>query len=158
MLINILASAVEAPGFDWSPYVVVGIPGLIALVAVIGGKFFDFRNARRTEQETGNLRKEPTWPELVTENRDLREELDKLRDSFDEYREAQKDAKKEQDKKIEGLEIGQRLADRREVLLYQYTRSMRDHILNELPPPPPTPHPELVEWFAAFEDTQPSHS
>lgn len=57
--------------------------------------------------------------------------------------------------KVEAQEVERALADRRELLLYRHTKALRDHIVNELPPPPPTAPTELIDWFANFEDTEP---
>lgn len=154
MLINFLSVTAEAPSFDWSPYLITGIPGIIALVAVLLGKFFDGRNARRALNSEQQNRHEPTWKELVTENRDLRTELDGLRDRFDEFQTAQKNITKAQDGKISALEIDRELSDRRELLLYRHTKALREHILGGFPPPPPRPPAELVEWFESFDDTE----
>lgn len=146
-----MAGAAEP--FNWSGYIIVGIPGALALIAVIVGRFFDRRQKRDESDDSRESRREPSWHDLVTENRSLRTEMSELSESFDSYREEQRAEKKKQDAKIEGLEVSRKLADRREVLLYQHTKALRDHILNELPPPPPTPHPELLDWFEQFEDT-----
>lgn len=49
------------------------------------------------------------------------------------------------------LESAQAITDAREVLLYQHTKALRDHIINQLPPPPPTLPVDLTEWFEQFE-------
>jgi predicted nuclease with TOPRIM domain len=49
------------------------------------------------------------------------------------------------------LETAQAVTDAREVLLYRHTKALRDHILNQLPPPPPTLPLDLTEWFEQFE-------
>lgn len=89
---------------------------------------------------------------------DLESRLDKQRESLKEQ--GSKIDTLEDDKdmlagKIKSLEIERALADRREVLLYRHTKALRDHIINELPPPPPTAPTELIDWFATFEDTDP---
>ena len=68
--------------------------------------------------------------------------------------EALEEEKKILVRKVEALEIDRALADRREVLLYRHTKALRDHIINKLPPPPPTAPTELIDWFANFEDTE----
>lgn len=52
---------------------------------------------------------------------------------------------------IEMLNASQVLADAREVLMYRYTKALRNHIINELPPPPPTLPLDLTKWFEEFE-------
>lgn len=49
----------------------------------------------------------------------------------------------------------QRASNRRESLLFQYVSALRNHIVNELPPPPPTVPYELKEWYDSLEDTLP---
>lgn len=132
------------------------ILGIIATlgVAIIGGRAA-WKNSRKTAAEQAEARKEPSWKELVDENRDLRTELTDLRDAFDTHRENQEKLNKEQSRKVESLEVDRKLSDRRETLLYFHTKALRDHILNEMPPPPPAAPPELVDWFESFEDTMP---
>lgn len=125
--------------------IILSLIGVLG-VAWIGGRAM-WKNSRRTSQEQAEARREPTWNELVTENRSLRTELDELRDRFDA-------TEAKHGREISALKIGQSLADRREVLLYRHTRALRDHIEKQLPPPPPTAHPELLEWFESFEDTE----
>jgi hypothetical protein len=62
---------------------------------------------------------------------------------------------KQQARQIAELRAHASIAEMREVLIYKHTRALRDHILRELPPPPPAMPPELIEWFERFGDTQP---
>lgn len=123
-------------------------------VAIIAGRAA-WRNSRKTAEEQAEARKEPSWKELVDENRDLRTELNDLRDNFDAHRAAQEELNTKQARKVEALEIDRTLSDRRELLLYRHTKALRDHIINEKPPPPPTAPSELIDWFESFEDTTP---
>lgn len=68
----------------------------------------------------------------------------------------------EQEEEIEDLRtkhdelLGyQRASYRREGLLFNYVSALRNHIVNELPPPPPTVPLELKEWYDNLEDTLP---
>jgi hypothetical protein len=151
----LLADGSAPPEFNWSPYIIAGIPGVVAIAALLVGKFFDFRQSRRTSEEQAQHRREPTWPELVNENRALRTELSALDSKFDEFKEKSEKDVQELKGKVSSLEIEQKLADRREVLLYQHTKALRNHIINELPPPPPTAPTELIDWFRQFEETDP---
>lgn len=58
------------------------IPGGLALIAVIYGKIQDRRQKREELDQTAQARKEPTWNELVTENRSLRQDVTELRRDF----------------------------------------------------------------------------
>lgn len=53
--------------------------------------------------------------------------------------------------RVEHLEAAQEASGRREKLLYKYTSALREHILGELPPPPPRMPEELIEWYSSFE-------
>lgn len=64
--------------------------------------------------------------------------------------EALRKQNKAQATQIEQLEELQEVSERRERLLYLHAKALRDHILNELPPPPPAMPQELVEWFEQF--------
>lgn len=142
-------SQIDQPGPHWSTYLIASIPGFLALGAVALGKLFDWRSSRRSTEDQNASKKEPTWSELVTENRALRTELTALDTKFDEVRKALGEMRGE----MESLKIEQKLADRREALLYRHTKALRDHIINELPPPPPTAPTELIDWFRQFDET-----
>lgn len=133
------------------------ILGVIATlgVAIIAGRAA-WKNSRKTASEQAEARKEPSWKELVDENRDLRLELNELRDNFDSHRAHQETLNREQGHKVETLQVDRALSDRRELLLYRHTKALREHIINEMPPPPPTAPTELIDWFESFEDTLPS--
>lgn len=53
--------------------------------------------------------------------------------------------------RVEHLEDAQEESTKREKLLYKYTAQLRDHILGELPPPPPAMPEELLQWYNTFE-------
>lgn len=60
-----------------------------------------------------------------------------------------------QGQKIKGLTADGERTARRETLMFFYMSALRDHIINELPPPPPIMPPELSEWFEDLEATSP---
>lgn len=77
----------------WWELVAIGLPGLLALAGVIYGKFQDRKQKREELDHTHQARKEPTWNELVTENRNLRSdvnrqdsEIDRIRTDLDRYK------------------------------------------------------------------------
>jgi uncharacterized protein HemX len=90
-------------------------------------------DARIDERMKGEL--ESTWGRL---------------DEQDTKIETLKKQNKGQARQIEELQKLQEVSERRERLLYLHAKSLRDHILNELPPPPPPMPQELVEWFEQF--------
>lgn len=145
--------------------IVISALALIA-VSVIGGRAA-WKNSRKSAEEQEAAKKEPSWHELVTENRNLRTDLGDLDAKFEAYREEQRQKFEEHqaetrrktaetDGEIRLMKANQSLADRREVLIYHHTKALRDHIINEMPPPPPPMPKELSDWFENFEDTQPT--
>lgn len=60
---------------DWQSLLLGSIPGVLALVAVIYGKVQDRKQKREEADQTNQARREPTWNELVTENRNLRQDV-----------------------------------------------------------------------------------
>lgn len=118
----------------------------IVTVSVIGARSA-WKNSRKTAAEQAAARREPSWNELVIENRAQRTEMDAFRDRFDAM----------EDKfggELKDLRAAQKKSTHRERLMYQHTRDLRNHIINELPPPPPAMPQELQDWFEAFEDTE----
>lgn len=77
-------------GWDWEQMVIVAIPGVLALVGFVYNEYRKRKNARDDAQATASAKKEPTWNEVVTENRQLRADLTSQ--------------KKDHDDKIESLE------------------------------------------------------
>lgn len=72
---------------------IAAIPGLLALIGFIYNEYRKRKNARDEADQTLQARREPTWNELVTENRNLRAdvnrqdgELQEIRDSFDQHK------------------------------------------------------------------------
>lgn len=157
MLTEVLAASGDpaTSGLNWTAILIGSIPGLLALIAVVIGKIVDLWRGKHEDETTRESRREPSWHELVGENRALRSDLVSLEGRFDEYKEATDLAGQSLKGKVESMEIERKMADRRELLLYRHTKALRDHIINELPPPPPTAPQELIDWFAQFEQTDP---
>lgn len=59
----------------WWELVAIALPGLLALGGVVYGKYQDRKQKREELDQTNQARREPTWNELVTENRNLRTEV-----------------------------------------------------------------------------------
>lgn len=68
---------------DWQSLLLGFIPGVLALIAVVYGKIQDRKSKREEADQTAAARREPTWNELVTENRNLREEVTKQGDEIE---------------------------------------------------------------------------
>lgn len=78
---------------NWWELVLIGTPGLLALVGVIYGEYRKRKNAKEEADRNLQARREPTWNELVTENRNLRadvnrqdEEIEAIRESFAQHK------------------------------------------------------------------------
>ena len=67
----------------WWELVAIALPGLLALGGVIYGKYQDRKQKREEADQTAQARREPTWNELVTENRNLRADLGAIEERFD---------------------------------------------------------------------------
>lgn len=77
----------------WWEIVLVAIPGALALIGVLYGEYRKWKNARDEADRNLQARREPTWNELVTENRNLRSDVNRqdteiqaIRDSFDQHK------------------------------------------------------------------------
>ena len=145
---------------SWDSILIASIPGFLALLGILYNEYRKKKNLRAETDVNKELRREPTWNELVTENRNLRTELTTVQETADEARDKAKDLraefdefKRHQEKEMQVLRADQALADHRELLLYHHTNALRHHIINELPPPPPSPPKELVDWFEELEKT-----
>lgn len=143
---------------SWETVLIASIPAFLTLIGVIYNDFRKKKNLRNETDASKEVRREPTWNELVTENRNLRAEMTGVQEKADEARDIAQEIRddldafrKEANATIRALTINQELADHRELLLYNHTRALRNHIINELPPPPPEPPKELVEWFETLE-------
>lgn len=68
---------------NWESVLLGAIPGFLALIAVIYGKYQDRKQKREDADQTNQARKEPTWNELVTENRNLRKDVTEQGDEIE---------------------------------------------------------------------------
>lgn len=144
----------------------------VVWVAVIGavsaglGYFVKYLGDRSTTRATAHVSREQRIDDKIDKYTDrVEERLDQVEKDAREAKARAEALEKQvevltQEKgilegKVKSLEVDRALADRREVLLYRHTKALRDHILNELPPPPPTAPTELIDWFANFDDTDP---
>lgn len=89
--------------------------------------------------------------ERLTAAADQIKELVQRADDLEARAEAAEAENKKLHKEIEELQAERHLADAREVLMYQYTKLLRDHIMGGNPPPPPTIPVDLVGWFQQFD-------
>lgn len=67
---------------NWEGILIAAIPGLLALVGFIYNEYRKRKNAREEADITLQHRREPTWNELVTENRNQRADINALRTDF----------------------------------------------------------------------------
>lgn len=141
------------PAFWLSLFSVIVTLGLGVLV------FVNNRRANRTAEKKLTVEEQIAKNEredVIAKRR--REELDRLYTRCDELEADIVDLKRDrrvQRHQISVLESRAELADAREVLLYRHTKALRNHIINQLPPPPPTIPHDLAAWFEAFELTDP---
>lgn len=68
---------------NWWQLLIVSVPGLLALAGLVYGEYRKRKNAREEAERTDQARKEPTWNELVTENRNLRRDVNEQSDEID---------------------------------------------------------------------------
>lgn len=78
---------------NWESVLLGAIPGFLALAAVIYGKMQDRKAKREELDQTNQARREPTWNELVTENRNLRadvirqgEDIERIKSDLSSYK------------------------------------------------------------------------
>lgn len=141
------------PAFWLSLFSVIVTLGLGVLV------FVNNRRANRTAEKKLTVEEQIAKNEredVIAKRR--REELDRLYARCDELEADIVDLKRDrrvQRHQISVLESRAELSDAREVLLYRHTKALRNHIINQLPPPPPTIPNDLASWFEAFELTDP---
>jgi hypothetical protein len=139
----------------------------VAVIGLIGtalGIFVKYRSDNSASKTTAHVSREQRIDDKIDRYTDrIEERLTQVEQDAEEAKtkaeelsrkvEILEQEKKVLEGKVESLEIERSLADARELLLYRHTKALRDHILNELPPPPPTAPQELIDWFANFEDT-----
>lgn len=88
----------------WWELVAIGLPGLLALVGVIYGKYQDRKQKREEADLTNQARREPTWNELVTENRNLRAEVNRQGEDIDRIKKDLESYKKATNRKFSAFE------------------------------------------------------
>lgn len=78
---------------NWESLLLGAIPGILALVAVVYSKIQERKAKKAEADQTAAARREPTWNELVTENRNLRvevnglgEDVDRIKRDLDQYK------------------------------------------------------------------------
>lgn len=89
---------------NWESVLLGAIPGFLALAAMVYGKMQDRKAKREELDQTNQARKEPTWNELVTENRNLREEVSKQGEAIDGIKRDLERYKKSTNKKFSAFE------------------------------------------------------
>lgn len=89
---------------NWEAFLLGSIPGLLALSAVAYGKWQDRKQKKAELDQTNQARREPTWNELVTENRNLRTEVDEQRTDIDQIKDDLAQYKKTTNRKFRAFE------------------------------------------------------
>lgn len=89
---------------DWQSLLLGSIPGFLALVAVVYGKVQDRKQKAIDSDKDAAARREPTWNELVTENRNLRAEVDDQREDIDKIKEDLAQYKRTTNRKFRAFE------------------------------------------------------
>lgn len=89
---------------NWESVLLGAIPGFLALAAVIYGKMQDRKAKREELDQTNQARKEPTWNELVTENRNLRVEVNSQGEAIDSIKKDLERYKRSTNKKFSAFE------------------------------------------------------
>lgn len=86
--------------------------------------------------------------DMVTRRRG--EELQRLYERVEKLEEAEE----ERESEIRILRAAARQSERRERLMHAHVVALTQHIVDELPPPPPTMDPELQSYFEQLEDLE----
>jgi hypothetical protein len=88
---------------NWESILIPAIPGVLALIGVAYGVYAKRRSDKDNNDSTKQARREPTWNEVVNENRTLRSEVDTLRDQFGNFKEEFARYRTDTSRKIEAL-------------------------------------------------------
>lgn len=119
----------------------------VALLVLLG-TYLTVRATKGKTQADAKTAFDTRVDEKMSEYADrLEKRLDVAEEKADE---AQKRADELEDR-VKVLEKTVEEGAHREKLLYRYTGSLRDHILNGNPPPPPPMPEELLQWYNTFE-------
>lgn len=89
---------------NWEAILIASIPGILALVGFIYNEYRKRQNAKEDADQTAAARREPTWNELVTENRNLREEVTKQGDEIERIKNDLSSYKRATNKKFTAFE------------------------------------------------------
>lgn len=120
---------------------------VVALLALVGTWLTVKASRQKTSTDTKTAFDQRV-DERMSEYADrLEKRLEKLEKQSDEW-EIERDTLRD---RIDVLEESHRQATRREHLLYRYTASLRNHIINGLKPPPPAVPEELADWYESFD-------
>lgn len=78
---------------NWEAILIASIPGVLALLGFIYNEYRKRQNAKEEADQTAAARREPTWNELVTENRNLRadvirqgEDIERIKSDLSSYK------------------------------------------------------------------------
>ena len=128
------------------------IVGVVTAVLVFLGTWLTFRGTKgRTQSDYTTAMearidgKVESYAKKAEERAEKYEaKYDELDSKYDELADQYRELKRDQD-----------LSTRRESILFRYIASLREHVVLQLPPPPPSIPPELEDWFEDLEATAP---
>lgn len=89
---------------NWEGILIAAIPGVLALLGFIYNEYRKRVNAREEADQTAQARREPTWNELVTENRNLRVEVNSQGEAIDSIKKDLERYKRSTNKKFSAFE------------------------------------------------------
>lgn len=88
---------------NWDSVLVASVVPAIGLIALFYQEYRKRKNAKEQAENDAAAKREPTWNELVTENRNLRDEVSELNSKFDDFRDEFLRYKTSTSRKIDAL-------------------------------------------------------
>lgn len=89
---------------NWEQILIAAIGPVLVIIGLIYQEYRKRKNAEDANDKTVQARREPTWNELVTENRNQRVELSAQGEAIDELRQAMTNLERKMDRKVNALE------------------------------------------------------
>lgn len=132
--------------WDW-------IPPIVGAVLVLFGTYLTVRATKgRTQSDFKTAMDERIDKKMREYQQDLEDRNAKLQETL----QAVQTEAEVQARDIKKLQDDSDATKRREQIMFGYFAALREHILLQLPPPPPKVPPELVDWFEDWEATFPT--
>lgn len=89
---------------NWEQILIAAIGPVLVVIGLVYQEYRKRKNAEEANDQTVQARREPTWNELVTENRNQRDELSKQGDDIRALREDFTNFERKMDRKITAFE------------------------------------------------------